>query len=260
MNIIQNMPAAEYHVHPAVSKSVLDQIARSPLHARAYLDGVRAEPTAAMNFGTALHSAVLEPDLFRRQYATFEGDRRTKDGKARYEELVASGKSIISAADNDVISSMAMSIRQHPVAAVLLQDGMAEASVFWTDPATGIECRCRPDWIRSDGVVVDLKTCEDASPFAFAKAVAAYRYHVQEAHYRAGTSAERFLFIAVEKKAPHAVAVYELDAEALQVGNQLRERDLQSFASCAEFGVWPGYATEVQTLTLPKWATSQEIE
>lgn len=258
MKVVPYMPSAEYHSHPAVSKSLLDKIARSPLHARAYMDGQRDEPTASMTFGTALHTAVLEPDRFAAEYAVWEGDRRTKDGKAAYEALLATGATLISAADSDAISAMAMAVRQHPVAGPLLQDGQAESSVFWQHPASGLECKCRPDWWRNDGMVVDVKTTEDASPAAFARSVAAYRYHVQAAHYMAGTQARRFLFIAIEKKAPHAVAVYELDADAIDLGNRLRERDLQQYASCSEFGIWPGYPTEVLPLALPKWATGSD--
>lgn len=254
MKIIEQLPADQYHAHPAVSKSVLDKIARSPLHARAYLDGQREEPTAAMQFGTALHACVLEPELFASQYAVFDGDRRTKDGRARYEALQAAGTSIISAADYDAITAMTMAVRDHVVAGRLLQDGIAEASVFWPHPPTGLELKCRPDWWREDGIVVDLKTCEDASPAGFARSVANYRYQVQAAHYMSGTQAKRFIFIAIEKRAPYAVAVYELDADALELGHALRERDLQQFASCAEFDLWPGYPPEIMSLTLPKWA------
>ncbi len=261
MKVIPDLPAADYHAHPAVSKSLLDKIARSPLHARAYLDGARDEPTASMQFGTALHTAVLEPGRFASEYRVFDGDRRTKAGKEAYDRLLASGAAVISAADRDAISAMATAIHDHAIAGELLQDGIAEASVFWRDVTIDVECKCRPDfWSRERGLVVDLKTCEDASPAGFARSVAAYRYHVQAAHYRQGTGASRFIFIAVEKKAPYAVAVYELDAAAIQQGASLRTRDLEQYASCAEFGQWPGYTPQIQTLALPKWAATGDAE
>nr|DAQ54379.1 MAG TPA: Exodeoxyribonuclease 8 [Caudoviricetes sp.] len=254
-----DMPAADYHAHPAVSKSLLDRMAKSPLHARAYLDGAIEPATPAMLFGTALHTAVLEPARYAAEYAVFEGDRRTKDGKATYEKLIASGKSIISAADADVISAMVSSILQHPVAAKLLTEGVVEHSVFWTHPRTGLECKARPDyWRQNHGMVVDLKTTEDASPAGFARSIAAYRYHVQAAHYLDGTMAARFVFIAIEKKAPYAVGVYELDPASLTAGASLRARDIEQYASCVEFNAWPGYSPEIQTIALPKWATNQE--
>lgn len=258
--IIQGMSSEDYHSHTAVSKSVLDKIARSPLHCRAYLDGVRQEPTAAMLFGTALHSAILEPELFDAQYAVFEGDRRTTAGKQAYADLVARNKSIISSTDSDAISSMTAAVRSHPVASWLLRDGRAEDSVFWTDDESGLQCKCRPDWWRNDGIVVDVKTTEDASPAGFAKSVAAFRYHVQAAHYMAGTGANRLLFIAVEKKAPYAVAVYELDSVSLEVGEMIRRADLTTYAMCQDAGEWPGYSSVVELLSLPAWAFPKSAE
>lgn len=262
--VINDMPSADYHAHPAVSKSVLDKIARSPLHCRAYLDGERTEPTPAMLLGTAVHTAILEPERFDAEYAVFEGDRRTTAGKQAYAELVSRGKSIISASDADVISSMSAAVRAHPVASALLRNGSAEQSVFWTDPMTGLECKCRPDWWRTDNIVVDVKTTEDASPASFAKSVAGFRYHVQAAHYQAGTQAERFVFIAVEKKAPYAVAVYDLDAVSLELGEAIRRQDLAMFELCSRAGEWPGYSPDIEVLSLPPWAfpksESDEIE
>jgi exodeoxyribonuclease VIII len=103
--------------------------------------------------------------------------------------------------------------------------------------------------------VVDLKTTTDASPAGFAKSVATFRYHVQASHYLAGLhGAERFVFIAVEKTAPYAVAVYELDAAALAAGEQLRQRDIRVIADCQATKEWPGYGDDCQTLALPSWA------
>ena len=91
------MPAEQYHATDAVSASLLKQIAKSPAHAKAYLSQ-QQEPTAAMLFGTAFHCAVLEYEKFTQQYAVFVGDKRTKDGKATYEALVAEGKTTKEAA------------------------------------------------------------------------------------------------------------------------------------------------------------------
>lgn len=264
--IIPDMSAADYHAHPAVSKSILDKIAKSPLHAKAYIEEGLPEPTPAMLFGTAYHMAVLEPERFANTYVVFEGDRRTKQGKADYESLITAGASIISRSDLDAITAMSMAVRNHPDAGPLLQGGLPEASIFWKDQDTGIECRCRPDYMRGSipdcpaDTLVDLKSCEDASPAAFARSVHNYRYHVQAAHYMHGACVGRFVFIAQEKKPPYAVAVYELDEDAIKQGLALRNRDLQTYASCREFNIWPGYPAGIQTLSLPKWAAAQEVE
>lgn len=252
------MLADDYHRHPAVSKSMLDRIARSPLHLQAYLrDPDMPEETPAMRFGTAVHTAVLEPVRFARQYAAFTGDKRTTAGKAAFAELEARGAIVLKTDEYDAVCEIARAVRQHDLAGDLLADGAAEASVFWNDDATGVECRCRPDWLRQDGIVIDLKTTTDASPEAFARSVVNYRYHVQAAHYLAGTDAQRFVFIVVEKEAPYAIALYELDANALALGRELRVRDLTTYATCAEFDHWPGFPAAVQTLKLPGWASKE---
>lgn len=259
LEIIPDLPNAQYHAHPAISKSMLDRVARSPLHARAYLDGQREESTPAMALGTAVHCAILEPDLYAKTYATFSGDRRTKEGKAAYEALMSEGRQIISAADAARIAGMQQSVRAHPL--FLGDVGMREVSVFDRDEQTGAAVKCRPDvWIRDRGMIDDVKTTTDASPAAFARSVAMYRYHVAAAHYMAITGASRFRFFAVENFEPFAVAVYELDADALSVGRALRDRDLAAFASAQEFNQWPGYPANVQTLSLPRWAAAQEAE
>jgi len=246
---------AEYHTDPAVSASHLHVVAASPYHYWSrFLDPNRPviEPTAAMRLGSLVHCAVLEPDELNSRYA-IAPDRRTKDGKATAAMLAASGIEAVTAADMELAMAMAASVRSHQAAAELLRNGKAEQSFWWDDVDTGLRCKCRPDWYYG-ATVVDLKTTTDASPQGFAKSVANWRYHVQQAHYMAGTFAERFVFIAVEKTYPYAVGVYELDATAMNVGYALRRNNLQTIADCRAINEWPGYSQGIQNLSLPGWA------
>jgi hypothetical protein len=106
------------------------------------------------------------------------------------------------------------------------------------------------------GTIVDLKTCTDASPSGFARACAAFGYHVQAAHYLNVTFAERFVFIAVEKTFPYAVGVYELDAAAMAAGKEQCRIGLQTISDCRAINEWPGYTTTCDTITMPGWALS----
>jgi hypothetical protein len=249
---------ADYHADLAVSASHLHAIARSPYHYWSrYLDPNRkpVEPTAAMRLGTLVHTAVLEPDELLQRYGVCQA-RNTKAGKEQAERMAAEGLEPVTSADMALALSMASSVRQHPAAYALLAQGKAEQSFWWDDATTGLRCKCRPDWYYGS-TVVDLKTTTDASPAGFARSVATFRYHVQASHYLSGLhGAERFVFIAVEKTAPYAVAVYELDAEAMAAGNELRLRDLRMIADCQATQEWPGYGDDCQTLSLPKWALS----
>lgn len=248
---------ADYHADPAVSASHLHAVAKSPqAYWARFLDPNRpaVEPTAAMRFGSLTHCATLEPDELLQRYAVAP-DRRTKEGKAQAEALTQQGIEPVSQSELTTALSIAAAVRNHPVAAQLLAYGKAEQSFWWTDLDTGMRCKCRPDWYQNT-TVVDLKTTTDASPAGFARSVAAYRYHVQAAHYLSGLhGAEWFVFIAVEKTYPYAVGVYALDEAALTEGHALRQRDMRRIQTCHAGARWPGFTDdEIAVLSLPRWA------
>jgi hypothetical protein len=246
----------QYHADPSVSASHLHAVAKSPYHYWSrYLDPNRSpvEPTAAMRLGSLVHCAVLEPEDLLQRYGVC-GPRNTKAGKEQADRMADAGIEAVSQSDMALALSMAASVRVHPAASALLAQGKAEQSFWWDDASTGLRCKCRPDWYYG-ATVVDLKTTTDASPSSFARSIATFRYHVQASHYLAGLhGAERFVFIAVEKTAPYAVAVYELDAAALAAGDELRQRDMRVIADCQATKEWPGYGDDCQTLSLPSWA------
>jgi hypothetical protein len=253
--IIDHLSNEEYHADPAVSASHLHQVARSGQHYWArYVDPNRqpVKPTAAMTTGSLGHCATLEPDELSKRYG-IAPDRRTRAGKEAAAEMQANGIEPVSESDLQHAQRMARAVHHHPMAALLLNAGKAETSIWWDDPETGLRCKCRPDWINGS-TCVDLKTTTDASPRGFAKSTASFRYHVQMAHYLACGLFDQFIFIAVEKEAPFAVACYELDTDALTEGQRLRDRDLQRIANCRAMAAWPGYGDELQTLSLPGWA------
>lgn len=257
---------AEYHALDAVGKSDLDKIARSPAHWK-YAE---REETAAIRIGSAVHCAVLEPERFEAEYVGAPDlDKRTKAGKEAFAEFEAAnqGKIVISADDLGLCLDLQAQVRNHPRVAHFLSSGQSEVSALWKDEEFGVRCRARFDWLTPDGWLIDLKTTTDASASAFARSCASYRYHVQAAWYldaypqaSGGDLPMGFLFIAVEKTAPYAVALYELDAEAVELGRQLARRDLSRYATAREMDCWPGYPTEIQPLSLPRWVMNQEIE
>ena len=171
------------------------------------------------------------------------------------------GRQILNPDQWKQIHGMRDAVMAHPAASALLTriPGRAEQSIYWIDPITGVLCRCRPDWWRDDNLPIDLKTTEDASPEGFARSIAKFRYEVQAAFYLDGIEAatgkrpKNFVFIAVEKKPPHAVGVYVLDAETLEIGRGLYREDLATYAKCAQADQWPGYGDKIQTINLPGW-------
>jgi exodeoxyribonuclease VIII len=250
-----NISNADYHADPAISASHLKAVMQSPYHYWSrFIDPNREPliPTAAMRFGTLVHCAVLEPHELTKRYQ-LAPDRRTKEGKAAAVEMAANGIEAVSEIDFAQAMQMADAVNANKEVAYLLSNGKAEQSFWWDDIATGLRCKCRADWIDGD-TIVDLKTCSDASPAGFARAIAQWSYHLQANHYLAGTLAKQFIFIAVEKTPPYAVGVYELDDAALVHGGILRHTYLQRIQDCQAINEWPGYTSGIEKLSLPSWA------
>ena len=246
---------ADYHADPAVSASHLHAVAASPYHYWSRFlapDRPPSVQTAAMKLGSLTHCAVLEPDELSSRYGICL-PRNTKAGKEMEGEMIAAGIEAVTASEMEQAMAMAGSVRSHQAAAALLRDGKAEQSFWWDDIQTGLRCKCRPDWYTGN-TIVDLKTTTDASPKGFARSVAQWRYAIQQNHYLAGTFAERFVFIAVEKTYPYAVGVYELDEAAALYGETERRNNLQTIADCRAISEWPGYGNTIQSLSLPAWA------
>ena len=260
--IIPSIPIEEYHRHGSTSKSQLDQFAKSPAHYLASLTAPRKE-TAAMRIGSIFHGMVLEPERVNIAVAPV-CDKRTKDGKATWETfcLENAGAEIVTAEEGEMLTGMVASVRAHPAASALLSGpGIAEGSAFWHDEQSGELCRCRPDFYRPDlGIIVDLKSTDDASLEVFTRSVAKYRYAVQAAMYSDGVSAATiepihgFAFVAVEKAAPFAVQCFQLDFQSLEAGRITYQRNLLDLADCKAANKWPAYSDKVEILSLPNWA------
>lgn len=243
-----------YHTDTSrISKSGLDLINRAPaLYYERYLNPTAEQPkeTVALVIGSAVHCAVLEPSEFGKRYAIApKVDKRTKDGKATYEAFVAdAGDRIVIDAETATLSERIMlSVKRFKPAAYLLKEGVAEKPIFWTDEDIEVDCKAKPDWITDGGIIVDLKTTEDASPAGFARSVKKYRYDIQAAFYSDGYEASTgnicngFFFIAVEKTPPYLVAVYFIGADDLQNARQRYKENLLTYKLSKERGIWHGY-------------------
>lgn len=255
--------SADYHSGPGISCTGLKKVAISPAH---YKHG-ESKQTPAMFTGSSTHAAILEPDLFARQYVTLpQGkDRRSSEYKALCAEYGADN--VLTSADAHQVAKMQESVRSNPVAHKWLytEKGRNELSVYAKDPVTGVLVRCRFDRLLDRGFSPDLKTTTDASPAGFSKIIAKYGYAFQAAfyldvyHWATGDVLDGFGFIAVEKSAPYNVMCYRLDDESIEIGRTQYRAALNLYANCLESGVWDGYdgSAEEQMIGLPGWAFSQ---
>lgn len=255
--IYKNLPADSYFAEDRINCSGLKLIARTPAHFKYYKEHLNEKPpTPSMILGTAVHCAVLEPDTFKDRYAIAPAcDKRTKEGKAIWAYLVASKKLILSASDYELVEGMSQSVLKHETASKLLEKGDPEVTIF-TD-IEGIPAKARLDWYRN-GIILDLKTTVAADPDSFSKSCANFGYSLQCAWYldccdAAGLEAHSMIFITVENSAPYPVAIYEFDDVSIEYGRDHYRAALNKYRECIALDDWPGFPSDITTISLPPW-------
>ena len=115
-----------------LSFSSLKAFARSPL---AFLDykNNRKPPTPAMQFGTMVHRAILEPEKYSRTVAVYEG-RRAGNAWKDFQEQNAD-KDIVTAKEAMDIRLLAHRVQEHPYANEMVKQ-CQKFEVFFTKKKT----------------------------------------------------------------------------------------------------------------------------
>ena len=245
----------EYDKIPAVRRSLLWELKKSPAHYKWAAEGEGIdEETPALRLGTLIHCAVLEFMDYHDRYKVIPTtDRRTKEGKALYQEYMNKlkpGQEPITPDENDMAMQMRAAIVEDPNASKYLTEFRPEQVYVWTDPETGERCKMKADAVTViDGqdVLIDFKTTDSCADGHFERSVKKYGYQLQAGMYCEGYFANtyrdpKFIFVAQEKKPPYACRVYECDPYFVQQGQEEFHRLLQIYHHCKETDSWPGYA------------------
>lgn len=272
--IYYDIPADDYFAWEAVSNSKLSLMNRSPMH---YKHGF-GESTPAMRLGSLVHSGVLEPLSIAKRYVfmpdysnhpentTANGDRSfsgaTKFVKQMQETFrrMHHNKEIVSEPEYDMMVGMATALVSNQAAKNLLREGVAEVSLVWVDPMSGLTCKSRIDWLdRESGRFCDLKTTMDAGEFE--RSIVKYGYHRQMAFYGRGLEANGInaepWILATEKSAPYGCRTAPMDVVSISYGHKELDVLLQRVLDCQQSGQWPGYANP-ESWSCPDWYTRQQ--
>ncbi len=258
--------APEYHALPYISASGLKTIAcKSLRHYRFEKDNPPQE-SAALEFGRAYHTFVLENAIFAAEYAIFDDKLcpnpdmtfAAKENKAWkqafYRRAAAEGMTVISAEDFDTITAMRDALFAMPDIAELLTGGEFEpAFVFDIEGGKG---KARLDYVLQTAagltVIVDLKTTLNAAPRPFGIDAYKRRYHIQAAFYTdviaaylgKDADAVKFAFVAQEKAAPYVAQVYFVPPAVIEQGRAEYQKLVEKVRVAEFFDSWPGYETE----------------
>lgn len=267
MTIILDMPERDYHAHPALSSTQAKLLLDSPAMYDWVVGQGHKEEKAAFDLGSAVHAEVLGTG-----YGVEELDFdnwRTKAAQEARDAARAAGLIPMLKKDMAEVHAITGAVLAHPTARALLErDGNAEASVFATDPVTGVDMRCRFDFLPDDRrVAVDLKTARKgtAKPFKFASTVVEYGYDVSWAWYTetgalAGEDVVDMVFLVVETEPPYNILPAQLDPDFKEIGAAKAARARERFARAIETGEWPGYPPEIQLIRPPQFAIYDHID
>lgn len=279
-----------------IGSTSLKKIKESPLHY------INQEPldTEAIRFGSAYHLFILEPEKFDEEYFVIDDTnfcrqliefgtldkkgQRVEVSKPRatnaYKEWLASqesqanGRILFDTDDYNRMKAMKDRLFSNRYIRSLLTNGEAEKSYYCdlqiiTGQNVGV--KVKPDYCKpKKRLIIDLKTCGDASVKGFARHAADMDYHISAALYADMLSffegkemGWTFMFIAQEKTKPFAFNIFEASPQFISQGRYEYELLLQLYAWCRDNDRWPGYQVfcsnrfGINEINLPPYAINE---
>lgn len=262
LNTLVDINNDTYHTTQGVSSSALKVAKKSALayyHAYVNPNTERKVPTRDMVRGSFFHTLTMEGDKLPDEYVIKQVfNNRTKDGKAAKEawERYTEGKIAVTQSDYDMVRGMRDAVYAHAVLGSLMADGLAEKSLYAIDHETKLLLKVRPDWLprKAENVIIDLKSCVDASDDAFGRHAAALDYPMSAAHYLDLLPwADVFIFAAVEKEAPYHINLLcvERDSHEHEMARHMNRQAMRRIADGYLYGQWPGYDHHIKGLQVP---------
>ena len=232
---------SEYHSHPAVSSSTFKEIyLKSVYHAV----NKSWKATDAMNLGTAVHTMILEPEEFNDQiYVLPKIDRRTKAGKEEYQRCLfkSQGKVMITPDQMDIVKAVTHNALGDDKVLDLLK---GEREISFYSEIDGVPIKARPDvYNESNGMIADVKTCQNNEPRAFRSEIKKRAYHLQAVFYCRVLNIDplNWRFIALETNTPYTCQVYALSNEHIEEGEKAFDRVFNDWKFYLDTGIAAGY-------------------
>lgn len=213
------------------------------------------------------YSAVLD-DLFL-DVPEFLGGKLA-DRKAHIAVLgsaiTGAGLLIVTEKERSAAGAMHASLWSIPGIAAILSHPLCrtEQTIIHRDSETDLPCRATLDIMVPPcrefptGIILDLKTTQNAEFHAFRKSIEVYNYHWQADFYTRGFTAiygttPPYGWAAVESTEPYGAAFFECEEEFLTIARKEYLPYLKSISRAMETGVWPGYPKEPQKIGPSKW-------
>jgi hypothetical protein len=258
-----------YHSLPGLSSTGIKKMLDAPAVFEQY-QKEGDKPRGVFDVGSAAHAKILGVGAgiiaYPAEHLTPSGNVSTKKDTEKWAaEQRKAGLTPVSPDQIARVDAMAEAVLRHPDAGPLLEHGEAEVSLIWDDPETGARCRGRIDYVRTNSLLVDLKTAEGPRPATWGSTSAKLRYPEQRVHYGNGWQVltgetARFLQVVVDKVAPHMVFVTEYDEPTEDKAAANVRHAIDQYAKAQASGQWPGLPTGIHRISAPRWYLNDENE
>ncbi len=270
---LQPMPADEYfsdadYIRSSMIRDFLD----SPrLFEGKYITGtVDDKPTAAMDFGTACHTAILADRPLSEVVLEIPASVLSKSGSRAGGAWLDfaqdnAGKVLLKAGEYNACLKVRDCVLAHPLARLYLEaPGKCEHAITWRDSESDLACRARPDKVLDKlPIVIDLKTSAESGVRWFTNRVIDGGLDLQCAHYCDGAQQVRgephaWAWIVAPTSPPYMpVRVFGIDDKRFDWACQRRHKALAEIVERTASGDWsdPG-EQELLSLNFPQWSYS----
>lgn len=249
--IIYDLPIEDYFSLPGISQSSLKALLKSPAHFNHYqTHREEHNETVAQRIGKELHTCILEPERFLREYE--RGPQAGRNTKIWKDWEVDTQKTLIKSDEYDSYQRIRDAVYTHHSARQLLEcEKDVEVTATWTN-YKDLECKARADAVlKEHPIILDLKSCRDASKRGAIQSIRKYKYYWQAVWYLDGfyeMGKEQFIFIFFEKESPHGVGVYDLAEDIIEQGRQELSNVMDLYIECTAGKEWPAYSNYLETI------------
>ena len=230
--IYHDVPYVEYSSWDATRATAIKAGRKSMLHMWQATVGEYQVASPAMNLGTFIHKAILEPKLATSVavrplvYPGKGGEEKPWNNNATYcKEWNAEreGELIVTKDDLVKLTNIVESVNKHPEARMLIADSQHEVGMVWSDRAYG-RGKARVDML-APSFCADLKTTADVSLRAVQSQFTKLGYYIQfgwqqEGLRALGETSRTFYEVVVETAPPWDVGVFEIEGDALHLGRE----------------------------------------
>ncbi len=243
-----------------MSRGDLVEFDRCPARWR---NGFEDSGSKATEWGQLMDCRVLEPEQYRNRFKvrpasieedgeTFKWNGNRSSCKAWVKLAEDSGFTVISDfEDKNSYTAAAALIADLDIAGMLLRS-RKQVMVLgeYRDETHAVKVLVKGliDLAPEDSnALADFKTCRDAHPRSWQKAVFEHDYHTQAGLYldlwnaATGESRDGFRHILQENFSPYQVAKRFLSQSFLSLGREKYRRILKRYCECVATGVWPDY-------------------